>query len=253
MQSTRHTLCRSLITIAMLAALAACKQSAPLATNKDADAAAATAEATAATPATPVEAANAPLTPAPAADTASTVVKVMPVVADKAAKDAVMAAMGKLKALRSYRMTMLRSDGPTGRTGSTIDYAAPDRYRIETAGLPLQVVIGDTLYATSEGGTKATPLPAGDIASWRDPIGLFATGNDFTAEKGARRFVFGMPTTEYKLLVGKPVARNVNVLIGPMGLPVKLESESVIAGKAVVTMVRYSHFDSADIKIDAPK
>ena len=253
MLPTRHPLSRTLFAVAALAALAACKQSTPLATSETADAAAAPAEAAPADAATPESAAPPLLAATPAIEAAPAQVAVQPVVADKAAKDAVIAAMDKLKGLRSYRMTMLRSDGPTGRSGTTMDHVAPDRYRLEAAGLPLQVAIGDILYTTGEGGTKSAPMPAGSIASWRDPVGLIAAGNDFTAEKGARRFVFGMPTTEYKLHVTRPVAGNVNVLIGPKGLPVKLESEAVIGGKAVVTMVKYSHFDSPEIRIDAPK
>ena len=51
----------------------------------------------------------------------------------------------------------------------------------------------------------------------------------------------------------RPVASNMSVWIGPKGLPIKLESEGLVAGKPVTTAIRYSHFDSEEIKIDPPK
>lgn len=257
MHFRRDMLSRSLLAIALLAALAACKQSAPLAVSntedKTADAAAASTRAMAADVAAAEAAAEAASGSSPIAPIAPTPIEVKPVVADKAAKDAVIAAMDKFKGLRRYRMTMIRGDGQTSPTTTTVDYLAPDRYRMETAGMPVQVVVGDTLYITDAGGTRASPAPADSIAQWRDPNGFLAAGSDFTAEKGPRRFVFAMPASEYKLHVTRPVASNMSLWIGPKGLPIKLESQGLVGGKLVTTMIRYSHFDSEEIKIDAPK
>jgi len=256
MHSTRHPLSRPLLAIALLAALAACKQSAPLAASdtedKSADAATAPTDAMAADAAAAAAAADAAAS-SPSAPIAPTPIEAKPVVADKAAKDAVIAAMDKFKALRRYRMTMMRGDGQTSPTTTTVDYVAPDRYRMEATGIPVQVVIGETLYTTDAGGTKTSPAAADSTAQWRDPNGFLAAGSDFTAEKGPRRFVFAMPASEYKLHVTKPVASNMSVWIGPKGLPIKLESQGLAGGKLVTTMIKYSHFDSEDIKIDPPK
>ena len=253
MHLTRHPLSRSLLAIALLATLAACKQSATLAASdtedKTADPATAPADAMAADAAAAAEAASA----SPIAPIAPTPIDAKPVIADKAAKGEVLAALDKLKALRRYRMTMMRGDGQTSPTTTTVDYVAPDRYRMEATGIPVQVAIGDTLYITNAGGTRTSPAPADSIAQWRDPSGLLAAGQDFTAEKGPRRFVFAMPASEYKLHVTKPVASNMSVWIGPKGLPIKLESQGLVGGKLVTTAIRYSHFDSEDIKIDPPK
>ena len=256
MHLTRHPLSRSLLAIALLAALAACKQSAPLAASntedKSADAATASTEAMAADAAA-VAAAAVAASASPNGPLAPTPIEAKPVIADKTAKSEVIAALDKLRALRRYRMTMMRGDGQTSPTTTTVDYVAPDRYRMEATGIPVQVAVGDTLYITNAGGTKTSPAPADSIAQWRDPIGLLAAGQDFTAEKGPRRFVFAMPASEYKLLVTKPVASNMSVWIGPKGLPIKLESQGLVGGKLVTTAIRYSHFDSEDIKIDPPK
>lgn len=258
MHFARHPLSRSLLAIALLAALAACKQSAPLAASNTEDkatdaAATASPEAMAADAAAAAAAADAASAAPPIASIAPTPIEVKPVIADKAAKDEVIAAMDKFKALRRYRITMLRGDGQTSPTTTTVDYVAPDRYRMETAGMPVQVVVGKTLYTTDAGGTRTSPAPADNTAQWRDPGGFLAAGSDFTAEKGPRRFVFAIPASEYKLHVTKPVASNMSVWIGPKGLPIKLESQGLVGGKRVTTMIKYSHFDSEDIKIDAPK
>lgn len=256
MHFARHPLSRPLLAIALLATLAACKQSAPLAASsteeKTADVATAPADAMAADAAAAAAAADA-ASASPNAPMAPTPIDAKPVIADKAAKGEVLAALDKLKALRRYRMTMMRGDGQTSPTTTTVDYVAPDRYRMEATGIPVQVAIGDTLYLTDAGGTRTSPTPADSIAQWRDPSGLLAAGQDFTAEKGPRRFVFAMPASEYKLHVTKPVASNMSVWIGPKGLPIKLESQGLLSGKLVTTAIRYSHFDSEDIKIDPPK
>ena len=248
----RHPLSRSLAAIAMLGALAACKPSAPPATASNGDtakaAAVASEEATAV-----AAAANAAPALSPIAPTAPTPPEVRPVVADPAAKAEVIAAMDKFKALRRYRMTMMRGDGQSSPTTTTVDYVAPDRYRVAGTGIPNQVAIGNTLYTTDASGTRTSPVSADSLAQWRDPIGLLATGRDFTAEKGPRRFVFAMPASEYKLHATKPVAANMNVWIGPQGLPIKLESQGLVDGKLLTTAIRYSHFDSDEIRIDAPK
>lgn len=253
MQSTQRTLSRILLSVAMLAALVACKQSAPLATSGTADTAAAPDEVTASEAAKQVAAADAAMMAAPTVETAITPVAAVPVVADPAAKDAVITAIAKLKELRSYRMTFTHNDGPAGPHSSMLEYVAPDRYRMEATGAPSRIVIGDVLYTTNEAGTKAGAVPADSIATWRDPDGFIAAGNDFTAEKGAQRFVFSVPATGYKLHVTKPVASNMNLWIGPKGLPIKLERQGQIGDKLVTTVIKYSHFDSAEIKIDQPK
>jgi predicted small lipoprotein YifL len=256
MPFARHPLSRSLLAIALLAALAACKQSAPLATSdnqeKPAPAAAPSEEAIAVAAAANA-AADSASAASPLAPMAPTPIEVKPVIADKAAKDEVIAAMDKFKGLRRYRITMLRGDGQATPTTTTVDYVAPDRYRMAATGLPEQVVIGDTFYTTDASGTRKSTVPVDSIAQWRDPNGFLAAGQDFTAEKGPRRFVFAMPASEYKLHVTKPAASNMSLWIGPKGLPIKLQSEGLVGGKLITTMIRYSHFDSEDIKIDAPK
>ncbi|HNV80031.1 MAG TPA: hypothetical protein PLI83_08000 [Thermomonas sp.] len=251
MHPARHPLSRPLLAIALLAALAACKQSAPLPTSDSKDKpepAAVSQEAIAV-----AAAANAAPAASPIVPTVPTPLEVKAVVADQAAKDAVIAAMDKFKALRRYRITMMRGDGQATPTTTTVDYVAPDRYRVATTGAPTQVVIGDTLYTTDASGTRKSAAPADRIGQWRDPAGLLAAGRDFTAEAGPRRFVFAMPASEYKLHVTRPVASNMSVWIGPKGLPIKLESQGLADGKRVTTAIRYSHFDSEEIKIDAPK
>ena len=247
MHFARHPLSRAMLAVATVAALAACKPSASNGPGKAVDASAAAAPAEPAPAAAPAATASAPAAIAPAA------VEAKPVVADKAAKAAVIAAMDKFKALRRYRMIITHSDGPTGPSSTTVDHVAPDRFRVEATGKPTQVAIGRTLYATVDGRTTSAPAPAELIAGWRDPSGFIAAADAFTAEKGASRFVFAVPANEYKLHVTKPAARNISLWIGPKGLPVKLESQGVMAGKLVTTVLKFSHFDNPEIKVDTPK
>lgn len=252
MHHARHPL-HVLLAIATLMGLAACNPSAPLTTTATQTATDAPAETAAPAAAeTPVAAAETAET-ATIAETAPTSPAVAPFAADPAARDAVITAMRKFLALRSYRVTIINSDDQKASLPSTLEYLAPDRYRMETPGTPPQVVIGNNLYLTAGGRTKASPVPAGTTSKWRDPVDFMAADSSFIAEKGARRFVFGVPSSEYKIHFTKPVTSDMSLWIGPNGLPVKLESQGQLGGNTFTTVRKYSHYDSSDIKIATPK
>ena len=245
MHHARHPLTLAALTIAMLTGLVACKPATPEAAEAEANGEAAGNTA-------PVPASNT-TPPATAELVATTPPATAPATTDPAAHDAVVAAMRKLSTLRSYRVTILDSDGQKASVPNKLDYVAPDRYRMETPGMAAQVVIGDTLYTTVDGRTKASPAPVGTTSKWRGPMDFLATGTNFTVEAGANRFVFGIPSLEYRIRVAEPVASEMSLWIGPNGLPVKLESKAQPGGNPLSTVRKYSHYDNPTIKIDPPK
>ena len=245
MHHARRPLSLALLAIATLTGMPACKPSTPAPTQQGADA-------TVETPASAPAPASAAPTAAPTAG-APVPPPAAPATNDPVAHEAVVAAMRKLMALRSYRVTIRDSEGGKEALPGKLDYVAPDRYRLETPGMAAQVLIGDTLYLTEDGRTKSAPAPAGIIGKWRGPIDLLAAESSFTAEQGANRFVFGVPSLEYKIRVAKPVVSEMSLWVGPDGLPVKLESKGQPGGSSSIIARKYSRYNNPDIKIDTPK
>jgi hypothetical protein len=59
------------------------------------------------------------------------------------------AAYRKMMALTGFKATMV--DLSTGKTAMTMEYQAPDRYRMTVPGQPPQLIIGDTMVLTMNG------------------------------------------------------------------------------------------------------
>jgi outer membrane lipoprotein-sorting protein len=69
------------------------------------------------------------------------------------------AAYGKTLGAKSYRATM--TDLKTGKQVSTVEFQAPDRYRVSVPGGPTSVIAGGNMYIVVNGQTMKVPLPAG--------------------------------------------------------------------------------------------
>jgi outer membrane lipoprotein-sorting protein len=75
------------------------------------------------------------------------------------------AAFGKTLAAKSYRATM--TDLSTGKQVSTVEFQAPDRYRISVPGRPASVIAGGFMYLEANGQAMKVPLPAGMMDQYR--------------------------------------------------------------------------------------
>lgn len=69
--------------------------------------------------------------------------------ASAAPKDELHAAFVKFLAARSFHTEV--ANAKTGEALSSMDFVAPDRYRVHPAKGPMQVIVGDTIYMDLSG------------------------------------------------------------------------------------------------------
>jgi hypothetical protein len=60
---------------------------------------------------------------------------------------------------KTYRATM--TDLATGKQFSTVEFQAPDRYRVSVGGGPTSVIAGGNMYMQVNGQTMKVPLQPG--------------------------------------------------------------------------------------------
>lgn len=157
----------------------------------------------------------------------------------------------KMMALTRFKATM--TDLSTGKTGMTMEYQAPDRYRITVPGQPPQLVIGDTMVLTMNGQTMRMPMPKGSLPKMRneDALREIEKGSLVTSE--GMGTVGAQPARIYRhstQVNGKPAQTLVWVGVAS-GLPLQIETRGAKGGKDVRLV--YSDFNSPKIRIDAPK
>ncbi|MFT3897256.1 MAG: hypothetical protein QM719_06115 [Thermomonas sp.] len=194
----------------------------------------------------PAAAPQAGPTPAPAAPTAAVAAAPGPV---SDARADVVAAMRAFWNLRSYHTAMHIEGGPRGPIDNAVDFVAPDRYRMETAGRGAQVIIGDTMYMDVNGHGMKVPLPEGTLTQWRDPGKLADAETEMTVEAQGSDAVDGQAAKKYLVRVAKPKPGEMTMWIGDNGLPLQIVSHNPM-GQATI---RYSRFNDPALSIEAPQ
>jgi len=168
-------------------------------------------------------------------------------------REEVIAAMRKLMDARSYRAEMQHSGGPRGAMTNTVEFVAPDRFRMEMAGIGTQYVIGDTMTMTMEGRTMQVPMPKGTVTQWRDPGNFREAEASMTAEALGNDAVDGIQARKYLVHHTTPKPADITLWIGADGLPLQMQVGGDANGQPVTTTVRYSRINDPGITIEAPK
>lgn len=171
-----------------------------------------------------------------------------------APKDELHDAFAKFVAARSFHADT--TDLKNGQVLSSVDFAAPDRYRVQPAKGPAQVVVGDTIYMDM--GGKLTPIPvpgmARMIAQYRDPQFVRDLESGVSVQALPDAEVDGEPAKVYAYTVTRPAKADAKAWVSTKtGLPIQIESTGSFMGHAATTRVRYSRFDDASIHVDAPQ
>ena len=165
------------------------------------------------------------------------------------AKGQVVDAMRKFAGVRSYHASMHLSGGPRGPMTNELDFVAPDRFRMELAGMGTQVIVGDTMYMSAGGRTMKVPMPAGTLTQWRDPARLGEAEANMTVDDQGSDSVDGQSATKYVVHVTRPKETTTTLWIGDAGLPLQLLAHNAM-GDATI---KYSRFDDPSIAIEAPQ
>ena len=151
--------------------------------------------------------------------------------AHAAPKDELHEAFVKFLQAKSFRATI--TDLKKGEQVSSMEFVAPDRYRMKAADGATQLVVGDAQYRYEaflrqvEGGMSVQALPV-DV-------------------------VDGEPAKVYAYTVTEPVKADAKTWISiGSGLPIQTDSSGSFMGRKSTTRVRYSGFDDPSIRIESP-
>lgn len=173
--------------------------------------------------------------------------------ASAAPKDDLHAAFAKFLQAKSFRATV--TDVKNGETVSTMEYVAPDRFRIKPAQGPQSLVVGDTMYMDMNG--KLTPMPVPGVgrmvAQYRNQDFLAEVERGMQVQALGDDSVDGEAAKVYAYTVTQPMKADAKTWISQAsGLPIQIESTGTFMGHTSTTRVRYSGFDDPSIRIEAP-
>jgi len=137
---------------------------------------------------------------------------------------------------------------------STIEFQAPDRYRVAADGRPPSVIIGNQMYLNIGGRSMKMAMPGGmSIAQYRDASILAQLEHGITVEDQGMDSVGGAPAHKYRYTVSQPHPSTSTIWVGTSnGLPVQLQTTRPINGKSVDTTISYSDYGDPAIKVTAP-
>jgi outer membrane lipoprotein-sorting protein len=155
-------------------------------------------------------------------------------------------------ALKSYKATM--TDLKSNRAVSTVEFQAPDRFRITVPGQAVSVIVGDVMYMSHGGRTMKLPLPKGTIGQYRNEATIAEL------EKGARvtgigpGLVSGEPAVKYGFASGTGADQSNSTawVSARSGHVLMVETTGKHDGRDYAMRVVYSDFDSPSIRIAAP-
>ncbi|MGH8081067.1 MAG: hypothetical protein ACREP7_10860 [Lysobacter sp.] len=162
-------------------------------------------------------------------------------------KEEVVAAVDKFLAAKSYHATMSMGPGPATET----DFVAPDRVRVKMGTMGEQVMIGNTMYLTMQGKTMKQPAPAGGVAATRNRAKILGDLNSLKVTALGSEAVGGVATKKYKVDNTQPKSSS-TFWVAANGYPVQAVNVSDVAGKQYTATLKYSRFNDASIKIEAP-
>jgi outer membrane lipoprotein-sorting protein len=186
--------------------------------------------------------------------------------ADEKPLDVMTKAMRAQLDAKSYRahVTSSLSDG-TNNT-MTIEYVAPDRYRMTSEAKPgggksyqmEYVIVGGVTYikAPNRDWVKSPIDASGMIKAFRDPKMLDELAKTADVKYVGTDTLDGEPALIYQYTQNNPMGMNLKStsktwLSVADGLPRKTETEGEFSGQKTKTLVTISDYNS-DIKIEAP-
>lgn len=168
-------------------------------------------------------------------------------------KDAVHDALSKMLAAKSFRATV--TDAARGETISSMEFVAPDRYHMRTAKGPDMVIIGDDAWMNLDGRTMKVPMPVGRmIAQYRNGRTLRELEAGLSVSDLGSDSIGGEPAHVYHYTVTDPVKADIKLWVGERsGLPLQSESQGSFMGRESKALIRYSDYNDASIRIEAPQ
>lgn len=154
--------------------------------------------------------------------------------------------------LKSFRATM--TDLTSNRMMSTVEFQAPDRYRVTAAGRPASLIIGSTMYLNNQGKFMKIPLPKQVVGQYRNEAAIAELEKGSTVESLGPGMVGSEAARKYRFTgnAGTPASTSTAWIGVRSGRVLQVETAGKAAGKVYSMRVVYSDFDSPAIKINIP-
>ena len=174
-----------------------------------------------------------------------------PVAADP--RQALSEAWTEFLAVTSFRATITNLDD--GQQMATMEFQAPNRYRINTAGGPAIVVIGNDGYMDMGGRMMKVPVPVEKMtAQYRDEGVLEKMQEDMVIEDLGTETLDGKVMRKLRYIQTKPEkADTVAWIDRDTGLIHQLESTSGSGRRQSRMQMRYTNYNDPAIDIQPPR
>ena len=168
-------------------------------------------------------------------------------------KEDLHAAFTRFLAQTSFRGTTTSTmSGKT--TTSTVEFVAPDSYRVTSAGRPPGLIINGTMYLDVGGRSMKIPMGKDTIAQYRNASVLAEIEKGMKIDDLGLNIANGQPAHKYRYTVTQPhPATSVIWIASKTGLPAQIQTSGKAMGKTVDTTIVYDRFNDPTIKIAAPK
>jgi len=155
-------------------------------------------------------------------------------------------------ALKSFRATM--TDLASHRAMSTVEFQAPDRYRITANGQAPSLLIGNTMYVNRNGRFMKIPLPKPMLGQYRNEAAIAELEKGSKVESLGPGMVGAEAARKYRFTTtsGQQAATSTAWVGVRSGNVLQIETSGKVAGKPYAMRVGYSDFNSPAIRISAP-
>jgi outer membrane lipoprotein-sorting protein len=177
----------------------------------------------------------------------------MPAPAAADPKDELAKAWTAFLGLESFRTTITNLDD--GQQMATMEFQAPNRYRINSAGGPAIVIIGNDGYMDLGGRMMKVPVPVEKMtAQYRDEGVLEKMRDDMVIEDLGTDTLDGESVRKLRYVQTEPEkADTVAWISEDSGYILQLESTSGSGRKQARMRMNYSNFNDPAIDIQPPR
>ena len=155
-------------------------------------------------------------------------------------------------ALKSFKSTMI--DLIQNKTFSTVEFQAPDRYRVTAMGRPPSLIIGNFMYLENAGKFMKIPLPKQMLGQFRNEAAIAELEKGSNVESLGLGMVGTEAARKYRFVSIKEKQTSTSIIWVSVrnGYVLQAEISGGTSGKPFSMRVLYSDFNSNSIKINAP-
>jgi len=183
----------------------------------------------------------------------SLLLMLMPAPASADPRQALTEAWTEFLAVNSFRVTMTNLDD--GKQMATMEFQAPNRYRMNSPGGPSIVIIGNDGYMDMGGRMMKVPVPVEKLtAQYRDEDFLAEMQEDMVIEDLGTETLDGETMRKLRYVQTEPDKSETLAWISEeTGLISQLETTSGSGRKQARMQMRYTNYNDPAIDIQPPR